>query len=109
MAFMYVVAYHDPNQIGHHFPPSVTTSDWAIKIAAWHRNDSPIGPLSCSFIFDTEEELRSFILDNQLTDPELIADIEAWHAAHGVYFTKHLYEITPSSIEIPRFINESLG
>ena len=109
MAFMYVVAYHDPNQIGAPYPPSVMISDWYTKIAAWHRNASPLGPYSCSYLFDTEEELRNFISENTLTDPELIADIEAWQSTHGIYYTKYLFELTPSSIDIPRFINESLG
>lgn len=98
---------NDPNNVGA-WPPSIQASDWITELGAyasahaWASNSH--GNLTV-YLWDSEADLNNYLSAHRLTDPTLLADLDAWKAAHGVSFTSAYYNLTPSSTTPPDIVS----
>ena len=52
---------------------------------------------STVLLFDSEEELNSWISNCKLIDPILKSDLNMWQTAHGITFTYEYYTLSPTT------------
>jgi hypothetical protein len=102
------------------FPPTIENSEWAqnfkeytkLNCDGYVKHDQLEGgyyadgssyynkynkrtDYSTVLLFDSEEELNSWVSNCKLTDPILKSDINTWQTAHGITFTYEYYTLTP--------------
>ena len=94
MAIMYVFSVDDPNNSGP-FPPEVIASDWYNNLLDYANFNSIGGPTSYvwSFVFNDNDELKSWQDDYTLTDTDLLASLRKWSVDHNIVYNHKFYTL----------------
>lgn len=107
MAVLYTLVINNPNwQTVDPFPMSVIESTWfptlttAVQARGFVVTFKTISSGNQLIIFDSVEEMNSFLDEHRLTDPTLIADLNEWKAAHNITFTSKAYSLTSTDVPI---------
>lgn len=86
MTILYVYTFDDPNGVGP-IPPTFHTSEQGAKIhkahvenelGGWHVDGRAV------LMFNNEDEFTAWVNEHRITDPVLLADMQAWDKAYNI-------------------------
>jgi hypothetical protein len=101
---LHVFTVTDPNEVGA-WPPSLVTSGWVDRLGSYVDSHGWMSRGKTVFVWDNETELNNYVNTYKLTDATLLADLEAWKAAHNITFSTVYYNLSDSDITTPDIVS----
>lgn len=105
---LYVLQMNSPTD-AELYPPSFNDSDWLNKITTYLNTNNISAYRNGSVIYNILNfadltSLNNWLSEYSLTDSALLADLDAWKAAHGISFQSYYFN-TDNATEISGPIN----
>jgi len=86
---------NDPPDNVDFFPPSFYSTEWYNQLMAYVESENfLVFQKQMTFVFDDDVKLNEFLDQWRLTDPQMIADLAAWHTSHGITLVQSFYHTT---------------
>lgn len=89
---LYKITINNPSTDVGAFPPSVM--DHLKTMVEWLAEEKDVEASDdFEILFDSEDELNSFLTRFAITDPQLVADIATWKAEYGITYVSEIYRL----------------